>query len=477
MIDTHCHIQVAEYDADRDALLLQAAANGVEAIVVPAIDEKSFHDTLAVTTHPALSVYCGIGVHPHHASEVTSATLARVEELVRRDRVVAVGEIGLDYHYDFAPRDVQQHVFREQLRIAKRTQRPAIVHNRESDDDILRIINEEQDGTLRGVFHCFSSTPEMLARALDTGFHVSFTANITFKSSTLSDVVRSAPLDRIMIETDSPWMSPPPFRGKRNCPDRVRLVAEKIAALKGIDVNEVARMTTATARRFFALALLLIVCSASVVLAQTKPTQTVPDTTRKDSTREAVRVKEMVRTFGIGGGIGSSAVQLSEGGTGESNLFCTMFQVLWMPWRATGFELRYYGFTDDKYGDRVRWKDTIKYEPDPTKYDKYRAFDLAMRFLFNPRNPIGISGFLGISYMKITQSSTVTNASVLGLVLGLHVALDIDTGFGVIAPYGEYRVVKEIGFLGGEHGAVRGNDIVPLTSGGLMYYFPEGFKY
>ncbi len=477
MIDTHCHIQVHDYDTDRDAVLRTAAEHGVVAIVVPAIDEGTFEATLAMTGNTLLPTYCGIGVHPHHAAEVSRATLSRIEELAARDRVVAIGEIGLDYHYDFAPRDVQQRIFREQLRIAKRTNHPAIVHNRESDDDLLRIISEEQDGTLQGVFHCFSSTTDMLSRALDLGMHVSFTGNITFKNSTLGDVVRNAPLDRIMLETDSPWMSPPPFRGKRNVPERVHAVAEKVAEIKGIDIGEVVRATTATAKKFFGIALLLLVLASGHAFAQAKPTSTVPDTTRKDSTWEKTVTKELYRRLGISGGFGTSAVQLESGGTGESNLFSTMIQVLWMPWQVVGFELRYYGFTDNKYGDQIRWVDTISYAPDPTKYDHYKGVDLTARFLFNPHNPVGITGFLGASYINVTQQSTNTDATMFGLVLGLHVGLYLDFGFGVLGPYAEYRVMKEVSFLGGDHGSARGNDIVPVTSLGVMYFFPEGFQY
>src|ERR1035437_6666354 len=254
MIDTHCHIQVKDYDADRGEVLAQAVLDGVEALIVPAIDEPSFDATLAMALVTAPRVACAIGVHPHHASEVTDATLDRIAQLMDNPHVAAVGEIGLDYHYDFSPKDVQQRVFLEQIRIARNAGKPVIVHNRESDDDVLRILSAEQDGKLNGVLHCFSGTNDVLQRALAIGLHISFTGNITFKNSTLAGVVADVPLERVMLETDSPWMSPPPWRGKRNAPGRVRMVAEKIAEIKGLSVDTVIMQTTMNAKRFFGLA-------------------------------------------------------------------------------------------------------------------------------------------------------------------------------------------------------------------------------
>lgn len=269
MIDTHAHIDTKAFDEDRQEMLQRAWDAGVEAIIVPDIEpSRRPHLQQVVDSDPRL--FRGIGIHPHHAGPVTAADLTAVEEGADAAGVVAIGEIGLDYYYDFCPPDVQQMVFREQIRIAKRMRLPIIVHNRESDDDVLRIITEEQDGTLRGVLHCFSSSVDTMQRALDAGMIVSFTGNITFKQSTLGDVVHAVPEDAFMIETDSPYITPVPHRGKRNEPAFVGLVAMTIAEKKSMSIEEVFRRTTATTKQLFKLPalLLFILASATTVFAQ-----------------------------------------------------------------------------------------------------------------------------------------------------------------------------------------------------------------
>lgn len=263
MIDSHCHIDTSAFDSDRAEVLQRAWQAGVEAIVIPSIEPAGF-DAVQALVESDERVYRGIGIHPHNTASVTSADLQRVERGTEQTRVVAIGEIGLDYYYDFAPKDVQQEIFRTQLRIAKQCSLPVIVHNRESDADILRILTEEQDGSLRGVLHCFSGSAEVLNEALALGFHVSFTGNVTFKKSTLDEVVRMVPDDRFMIETDAPYITPVPHRGKRNEPSFVRFVAEKIAEIRSQTTEEVLAMTSATARRFFHLMMISMILSAGV---------------------------------------------------------------------------------------------------------------------------------------------------------------------------------------------------------------------
>lgn len=263
MIDSHAHIDTKAFDEDRDEMLARAWDAGVTAIVVPDIEPpRRPHLISVVDSDPR--IFRGIGVHPHHVGEITEAELDVIEAGCPAPKVVAIGEIGLDYYYDFCPPDVQKSYFRAQIRIAKRHGLPIIVHNRESDADVLDILEDEQDGTLRGVLHCFSSGVDVLERALSIGMHISFTGNITFKNSTLDDVVKSVPDDRFMIETDSPYITPVPHRGKRNEPAHVGLVAQKIAELKNMTMEHVIDLTTATAKRFFALSLSMIalVCTA-----------------------------------------------------------------------------------------------------------------------------------------------------------------------------------------------------------------------
>lgn len=257
MIDTHAHIDTEAFDGDRDDVIARAVESGVGCIIIPAINPAGF-DKLFDVADSSPHLKCGVGIHPHHALECNGTELARIRREAKREKVVAIGEIGLDYYYDFAPVDVQKNVFRDQLRIARETCLPVIVHNREADSDILEILGQEQDGTLGGVLHCFSSPADTLQKALDLGFHVSFTGNITFKKSTMDEVVMNAPLDRIMLETDSPYMTPVPFRGKRNEPSLVRLVAQKIAEIKSVTIEEVIKMTTINAKKLFNLSLIFV---------------------------------------------------------------------------------------------------------------------------------------------------------------------------------------------------------------------------
>ena len=315
MIDTHAHIDASAFNADRDDVIARAWEQGLTAIIVPAISPDRFDNVRSLAASDP-RIFNGAGVHPHHAHEATADDLAYVETWCADQKTVAVGEIGLDYYYDFCPKDVQQRVFREQLRIAKRVGKPVIVHNRESDDDLLGIIKEEQDGTLQGVLHCFSSSVDVMQRAMDLGMHVSFTGNITFKQSTLAEVVRSVPQGRWMIETDSPYITPVPFRGQRNEPSHVRLVAEKIAEIRSMTFTEVVAESTATARRLFGLLALFLVIATSAIAQPTFPNE--DDFEFEEAYERALEVYEMdsiawdkyikPRTLGFGPVLGFNTV-------------------------------------------------------------------------------------------------------------------------------------------------------------------------
>lgn len=270
MIDTHCHLDHKQFDADRSEVLDRAFHAGVRSIIIPAIEPSRFN-TLHNFVQSDSRLFAGMGIHPHHALECNDNEIKNIEHFATDEKVCAIGEIGLDYHYNFAPHDIQQKVFREQIQIAKRKNLPVIIHNRESDDDLFRILREEQDGTLRGVLHCFTGTPIQAEEAIKLGFHISVTGNITFKNSQLDETIRVVPLDRIMLETDAPYMTPVPFRGKRNEPSMVRFVAEKLATFYSLSFQEICDMTTTTAQKFFAipvLCLLVFFCLPFVTLAQ-----------------------------------------------------------------------------------------------------------------------------------------------------------------------------------------------------------------
>lgn len=257
MIDTHAHIDTLPFDEDRDEMLERAFNSGLEAILVPAIEPSSFDKQLAIIkTNKRL--WGGMGIHPHNALEASDEALERIEKLCKDEKILAIGEIGLDYYYDFAPKDAQIHSFTKQIKIAKRNNLPIIVHNREADSDILSILEKEQDGNLKGVLHCFSSDIKTMEAALALGFYVSFTGNITFKKTHLVEVVEKTPLEKIMLETDSPYIAPVPLRGKRNEPANLIHIARKISEIKQKPIEEVISMTTQNAKNLFKLFFILL---------------------------------------------------------------------------------------------------------------------------------------------------------------------------------------------------------------------------
>jgi TatD DNase family protein len=259
MIDSHCHLAGEEFEADLPEVVARAREAGVTAaiVILAAQDDAEVARWERVR---ALwpEARAAVGVHPHQAGEFAADPEAAARLLESRlDRVPdvrAVGEIGLDYHYDFSPREVQQAVFRAQLRVARERQLPVVIHTREAEADTLGILAENGRVETTGVFHCFSGDTAAAKRALATGFHLSIPGIVSFpKASELRDAVRSAPLDRLLIETDSPYLAPIPFRGKRNEPAHVARVAEAVAEARGADPADLAAAVTANTRRLFRL--------------------------------------------------------------------------------------------------------------------------------------------------------------------------------------------------------------------------------
>ena len=257
MIDSHCHLADEVFAADLDAVVARAKDAGLERAltILAAGDPKEAAQAARLA---ALWPECrfAIGVHPH-AAKAFADRPERAAEIVR-DQIGktpaarAVGEIGLDYHYDFAPPDVQQLVFRAQVTLARELSLPVVIHTREADDDTVRIIEEAGGREVRGVLHCFTGGPTLLRAGLDLGFYISASGIITFpKSAELRETVRAAPLDRVLVETDSPFLAPPPHRGKRNEPAYVDRVAEALAALHGLPVEDVRRQISANFHALF----------------------------------------------------------------------------------------------------------------------------------------------------------------------------------------------------------------------------------
>ena len=256
LIDSHAHVDVSDFDADRDAMLARAQAAGVGTLL--AIGNGPELEKLGAAVPYAEQhewIYASVGIHPHEARHATDAHYAELNRLARHPRVIAWGEIGLDYHFDHSPRDVQARVFRRQLEQARAAKRPIIIHCREAWPDCLKILDEEwRSSALGGIFHCFAGTIEEARHGMEMGFLVSFAGNVTYpKAQNLRDVAREIPLDRLLVETDSPFLAPQRYRGKRNEPAYVVEVAQTIANVRNLAAVEVAGVTAENFRRLFGL--------------------------------------------------------------------------------------------------------------------------------------------------------------------------------------------------------------------------------
>ncbi len=254
LFDTHAHLYDEKFQYDRDEMLAHIFET-VEYVVVPGEDLETSAAALALAhAHPQL--YCAVGYHPHLAKEMTDEAFAQLETWTATEKkVVAVGEIGLDYYYDNSPRDVQRDVFTRQIRLAKRRGLPVIIHNRDAHGDVMAILRAERDESLFGILHCYSGSYEMATELIGMGFYISFAGPVVFpKSTKLKEVAARLPLEKLLIETDSPYLTPPPYRGRRNDPSRVYYVAEELARLHDVAVEEVIRITNANAKAVYGIA-------------------------------------------------------------------------------------------------------------------------------------------------------------------------------------------------------------------------------
>jgi TatD DNase family protein len=255
LIDSHAHIQGKEYAGEMEAVIARAREAGVEKIIaVGGAGDMSSNTEAVALANTFPDIYATVGMHPHDAKDVGADELKKLKELAADPKVVAVGETGLDYYYDHSPREVQRRVFAEFIHLARETELPIVVHERDAAQDVADLLRTEGAGKLRGVIHCFTGDYEAAHTYLDLGFYISFTGIITFKNAeALRDVVRKVPLDRLFVETDSPYLTPVPHRGKRNEPAYVRYVGETIASVKGLSLEEVARVTTQNVRELFSI--------------------------------------------------------------------------------------------------------------------------------------------------------------------------------------------------------------------------------
>ncbi|MCK4632624.1 MAG: TatD family hydrolase [candidate division Zixibacteria bacterium] len=252
MIDSHCHLDFDKFDGQRDEAVKSAASEGVHTIINIGVDLASSLRSVELSEQHD-SVYATVGVHPHDAKTFDDCLFDQLRQLCARKKVVAVGEIGLDFYRDHSPRDVQRVVFQRQLELAVETKLPVVIHTREAFDDTMAILTEYASQLTGAVFHCFLGDAAEADRVFDLGFLISFGGIITFKNSEMSRLAVEVPLEKVILETDAPYLTPMPHRGKTNYPAYVRFVYEKLAELKQISVAEVEKTVDRTCQKFFGL--------------------------------------------------------------------------------------------------------------------------------------------------------------------------------------------------------------------------------
>lgn len=253
LIDSHAHLEMPEFESDLEEVIRRAKASGVGYIFTVGTEKKDWQRTLEIAgSHP--SVYAILGVHPHNAKEINDQTYGTLRDLCRNEKVKAYGEIGLDFFRNLSPRDIQVERFRQQIGLARDLGLPIIVHDREAHQETLEILESEKGGDHGGIIHCFSGDYEMARKCIDMGFCISVAGSITFnKAARFQEIVKRIPLDDLLVETDAPFLTPVPFRGKRNEPSFVRYTAQKVAEIKKVSFETVAEVTTKNALRVYGL--------------------------------------------------------------------------------------------------------------------------------------------------------------------------------------------------------------------------------
>ncbi len=251
LFDTHAHLNDEQYTEDLAEVIARAQEAGVTYLNVVGFDRQTIEKAMELIDRYDF-IYASIGWHPVDAVDMTEGDLAWIEELAKHPKVIALGEMGLDYYWDKSPKDVQKDVFRKQIRLAKKVKLPIIIHNREATADIMEILKEEGAEEVGGIMHCFSGSPETAKECIKMNFYISLGGPVTFKNAKKpKEVAEEVPLDMLLIETDCPYLTPHPYRGKRNEPAYVKLVAEQIAEIKGLTYEEVAQATQRNAKKVF----------------------------------------------------------------------------------------------------------------------------------------------------------------------------------------------------------------------------------
>jgi len=251
LIDTHCHLDFPDYDVDRKEVVTRAKDNGIEYIINIGSSLKGSRDSVALSKQ-FTNIYAACGIHPHDADTATDQVIEEIKTLATQNKVVAIGEIGLDYYKNYSQPENQIRLFRKLNNLAKELALPVVIHSRNAEEEVLQVLKEQKP--VKTVIHCFSADEKFLSSCLELGFYISFTCNITYKKAqNLRDVLKLVPLERLMLETDAPFLPPEGMRGKRNEPLYVKRLCEEVAKIKGVAFDEIERITTANAIEFFNL--------------------------------------------------------------------------------------------------------------------------------------------------------------------------------------------------------------------------------
>jgi TatD DNase family protein len=438
MIDTHAHIDTEAFREDIAEVIARAKEVGVEKIVIPAIEPDAY-DNLIALVDSYEELYFGIGVHPHSADTFNEEVEQRIIEIAKHPKCVAIGEIGLDYFYkDLSTPEVQKVAFRRQIEIAKELDKPIIVHNRESDSDLMEILDEYQDGNLKAVLHCFPEKKDLLEKALNLGFNVSFTGNITFKKSEHRGVLELVPMDRFMIETDSPYMAPVPNRGKRNEPSYVIEVAKKISEVKNMKFETIVEQTTRNAKSFFKLMMLFLCLSfmSQSLMAQSSDSEYYEE----DSLATAVYPK----FIGIGGFVGTNTIV--EGQTLIDDINQDTKNISYEGIATFGGTVTYGDIADYlilQLSYTYSKNDKLLEKFPDNKPNIHQIIELSSLWIPNPHNKINVFGAIGPSY--IMNSINGVKNSQVGLNAGAGFILNIPfKNVGLLNIVAEWRLNFEL---------------------------------
>lgn len=480
MIDTHAHLDSTDYENDFELVIESALNEGVTSIIIPSVEPDGF-SRIRKISHSFGSVYAAYGVHPHDSQKYSSETESLINEYLDDSKSVAVGEIGLDYYYDFSPKNIQQDVFRSQIRIAQKRNLPMIIHNRQADDDIMQILTQEHKGDrINAVMHCFSSTKDYALKAVDLGMHISFTGNITFKKTNLDDVIDAVSMDRIMLETDSPYMTPVPHRGKRNHPAMIKLVAQKISEIKNLKIEEVISMTTKNAQTFFKLFViaLMVICSATIATAQTK-SKTIDEDEYEEV--EIVSRKYERGFFGIGGFLATNTIvetyKLSAGNKKISydGIFTPGAILAINPFDFMFITMSY------SYSKNEKIVEDNNYLVGPTIHNILQ-FDT--HWIPNPGKVINFYGILGVTSIFNTISKGINERSTtnFGISTGIGLMGNIEwKGVGMFNVFAEWGLLFPMqessgqSYINGTLVDVNMTKFFSMPKAGIVFY-PEIFK-